>query len=63
MSQFKAYHRYQPNDDKPMSFEYVISLISSVVKLENGVKATFEDETAIFVGFDGSYIRYNRLGQ
>ncbi|MCM1166023.1 MAG: hypothetical protein NC299_09270 [Lachnospiraceae bacterium] len=63
LPQFKAYHRYQPDDDKPISFEYVISLISSVVKQENGIKATFEDGTAIFVGFDGSYIRYNRLGQ
>lgn len=61
--QFKAYHRFQPNEDKPISFEDVISSIYGVVKLENGVKAEFDDGTEIFVGFDGSYNRYNRLKQ
>lgn len=61
--QFKAYHRCQPNEDKPISFEDVISSIYGVVKLENGVKAEFDDGTEIDVGFDGSYKRYNRLKQ
>lgn len=61
--QFKTYHRYQPKDNKPISFEDVISSISGVTKMENGVKAMFDDETAIYVGFDGSYVRYNKLGQ
>ena len=61
--QFKAYHRFQPNEDKPISFEDVISSINSVVKLENGFKAVFDDGTEIDVGFDGSYVRYNKLKQ
>ena len=60
---FKAYHKFQPNENKPISFEEVVSMISSVVKTENGVKAMFEDETSIYVGFDGSYVRYNRRKQ
>ncbi|MDE7399752.1 MAG: hypothetical protein K2N06_09520 [Oscillospiraceae bacterium] len=62
-SEFKAYHRFQPKEIKTLSFEDVISSISSVIKMEHGVKAMFEDGTAIYVGFDGSYVRYNKLGQ
>lgn len=61
--QFKDYYRFQPDENKPISYEKVISLINSVVKMENGVKAMFWDGTAIYVGFDGSYVRYNKLGQ
>lgn len=60
---FKAYYRFQPNEDKPISFEDVIASINSVAKTENGIKAMFDDGTAIDVNFDGSYVRYNKLGQ
>lgn len=60
---FKQYHKNNPTEHSVMSFEEVIARISSVTIMKSGVTATFEDSTKVFVGFDGSYIRYNRLGQ
>lgn len=60
---FKRYHKNNPTAHQVMSFEEVIARIDTVVIMKSGVKAVFEDSTEIFVGFDGSYIRYNKLGQ
>lgn len=62
-TQFKKYHKKYPNESQTMSFEEVVARIDSVVIMKNGIRAAFEDGTAIFVGYDGSYVRYNKLGQ
>ena len=62
-SEFKRYHKAHPTENRALSFEEVIARIESVVFVKNGVRAAFEDGTAIFGGFDGSYVRYNKLGQ
>lgn len=60
---FKRHHCFNPNENRAITFDEIAAKIVGVIKSENGVKAAFEDGSAIFIGFDGSYIRYNRLGQ
>lgn len=59
---FKAHYHRRNDENHTITFEDIVSRIDNVVEKRNGVRAKFEDGSAIFVGFDGSYIRYNRLG-
>lgn len=62
-SDFKQYHKNNPTEHQVMSFEEVVARIETVTILKGGINAKFEDGTSVFVGFDGSYIRRNKLGQ
>ncbi len=62
-SDFKQYHKNNPTEHQVMSFEEVVARIETVTVMKSGINAKFEDGTSVCVGFDGSYIRRNKLGQ
>lgn len=60
---FKAYYRFQPNEDKPISFEDVIASINSVAKRKTALRLCLMTERQLMSTLTGAMyatINYNK---